>query len=229
MRVLQKSDSEICSSVAFARPGIYLVPSTSKLMREALAARRSSDEILIVGDAAFFAKSFHDLADRDVVSPSSFLKSVDAERRGLRVLSFTDQLVSPEFASVLVSRRGELEFYSAFERVAAARHQLPLFQMSRDASGGDDAGARGYGDAKHVLAQISRYLDICAKLGEEWCAADLQESRRPAYRIAAAKRRLRVYASIAMASCEHSGGEGMSADLLRPIFDARAQITRLSP
>ncbi|RPD85796.1 hypothetical protein EGK76_08225 [Luteimonas sp. 100069] len=198
-------------------------------MREALAARRSSDEILIVGDAAFFAKSIHDLAEGDVLSPSRFLKFVDAERRSLRVLSFTDQLVSPEFASILVSRRGELEFYSAFERVAAARHQLPLFQMSHEASGDEDDGTRGYGDAEHVLAQISRYLDICAKLGEEWRAADLQEFRRPAYRIAAAKRRLRVYASIAMASCEDSGGEDMSAELLRPIFDARAQIARLSP
>lgn len=205
-------------------PGIYLMPSAMEFMDFALVAARCSADVRVVGDGLFFRRVGRDPAAEPVLSPAACLKAGVLGDRST-VLVFTDQLVSAEFANVLVQRKARLEFFSAFEQVASIRFALPVIQVLGPAGRGP-VTAGGARDSSGVLAELARYLDFCADLGDAWLAAPLQESRLPAHRTAAAHRRLRVYASIAMSSCIDAGDHDAVPDMLRPIFDARNALSR---
>ncbi|WP_183425157.1 hypothetical protein [Luteimonas sp. RC10] len=208
-------------------PGIYLLPSTQAMLEHALAVSRERFDVIVVGSLEFFRTFCPDVADGEVLTPTACFDVCEKRSSdNLTVLAFTDQLVSPEFATLLVSRAGALEFFSAFERVAVVRYEMPLFQTLNYASEAV-AGGRAPIDGDRVLHEVARYLGFCAQLGDVWLAAKLQEARMPANRTAAARRRLRIYASIALSSCIAAGERAASPELLRPLFEARSALARL--
>ena len=91
-------------------PGIYLLPSTQAMLEYALAVSRERSDVIVVGSLEFFRNYCPDVADGEVLTPTACFDVCDKNSSdNLTVLSFTDQLVSPEFATLLVSRAGALE------------------------------------------------------------------------------------------------------------------------
>ncbi|MEO7326278.1 MAG: hypothetical protein ABIW82_15760 [Dokdonella sp.] len=165
---------------------VLMLPTTSPILAaverlglrpkvDAVVGRRSRQSTMVPADLLAH------LADNRLMSDA-------------RIIVFTDQLVSPVDAPLLVSRNGRTQYVSALEYVLNAEYQCPLFAMN----GRQLDYLPGNSPADRVLNFIVDHLDANELLGEAWLARSLQIQRQPQERRFQQRRRVRAMRSSIM-------------------------------
>lgn len=179
--------------------GIHVVPTTvSTLSAVSTWARDANTHV--VGHREFF-RGYGLESGSNLHTPTRFLEVCrHAHGTGEAVLAvvFTDQMVSVEFAPILVNRRGVLQFFPSLELIASSGYGVPVHIWC-----GRSTWISPLASDQHklsVLATIGHYFDACEQLGLAWLTLDRQKQRQITDRIEGARRRLRLYHSILMAS-----------------------------
>jgi len=208
---------------------LYLLPSTMAILRLLPEVMKKHEKIKVVGDINFIRTHGVEIQCDNICLPPNFLKICKEcnqhSKKPPSVLVFTDQLVSPEFSPILVRRKGVLEFFSCLECIAVYSYGMSI----RNLASAENSSLHGYSinSNKDVLNELSSYFDICSQYEEGWVAAGLQVMRTPRQRIILAKRRLRTYMSVAMASCSLASLGDDTNRLVSHIFDARDKLRKI--
>ena len=121
------------------------------------------------------------------------LKSPDAVQPQA-VIVFSDQLVSPVHAPLLVEHQGTTQYLPALEIVAHLNYGLEL----RVWVGDGFAKPLPECAPADVLRLLIRYQASCQALGDRWLMQESQATRSPANRVNQARRRLRLLHSLVM-------------------------------
>lgn len=197
---------------------LVVLPTTRKAVEVAL--RESDSKHLIVADPAIIHAA---------IDPPSYLALCSQhEACGQRPPSayvFSDQIVDPAIATLLVERAGVREFLPATEVLARANHAVAVHVWTRrELVAVTPTPAR---DPRPVLRAMCTYYDACADLGDDWLMRGRQRRRQVESRVDSAMRRLRLYESVVMQAFATNDLYEEARGMLREIAWRRAELAEL--
>jgi hypothetical protein len=160
----------------------YMVPSTQGVIDVVSQVLRRQHGVIVV------APSFP--GSTAPVQLLARLRSDESAKPRI-ILIFSDQLVSPEIATIPVDVDGSISYVSGLEAVLYARYGYMLRAVL--ASGVETAAAPG--TVEEVLALLDRYFAACELLGDAWLMRARQVERERGMRLREAKMRLRYFQS----------------------------------
>lgn len=165
--------------------GLFVVPSTRTTVASIPAWQRS-----LVGVAVVAPSIASTLAPMELLAR---LKS-DVPQRPRVAIVFSDQLVSPLHAPLLIEHAGRTEYLSGLEAVA---HVGYGFRVAAWIGNGFEMAPAAC-DTAEVLRLLLRHYAVCDTLGNHWLMRDAQAARVPAERARQARRLLRLFHSAVM-------------------------------
>lgn len=127
------------------------------------------------------------------LSPSELIKHCATTDRRLPALIYSDQLMAPADASVLVRTQHGDAYFSALEFILSANYGYSLHIWTTD---GDLTVRPGTTDIAQVLEPLAQHLRSCHQLGETWLMRARQHERTVKMRDHNARRKLRLFKSI---------------------------------
>ncbi len=190
---------------------VFCIPTTSRNLREA-SRLLSHGEICVVGDEKRFPSI------KGAMTPVQMLDACPPRSKlQLSIISFTDQFVCTTNAPLVVELEGLHEYRSSFEVVCSARFRVPiLYACSSDWTPPHVVGSES--NMVQALALMSRYLDACELLGDEWLARHMQSERSMEYRRRHAVLLRRQYSSLVMAAAINSDLTPTHARIIDSLF-----------
>ena len=124
----------------------------------------------------------------------------DAAARPRACIIFSDQLVSPVDAPLLIQRGDQRQYMSALELLCHTRLGFPITAWT----GTSFEAAPSYWEPDALLRLLVRHREACDALGSEWIMRDAQAESRASHRLNDARRRLQLFQSVVL----HSFREG---------------------
>lgn len=164
-----------CSPVAF------IFPSTSAVLDVANRYRQLGEVTIVAGTSV-----------PGSLPAAALIKNLSADAPRPRLVIFSDQIMSPADASILVKTNDASAFFSPLEFILNARYGYRLVIWGQD---GGTVVESGRSDISEVLPPISSYLRACYTLGDDWLARGKQHLRNPESRRHIALRKLRFFRS----------------------------------
>lgn len=165
--------------------GLFIVPSTRATVASISVWQRSTTGVTVVAPSI-----------AGTLPPTELLAQIksDAPQRPRVAIVFSDQLVSPLHAPLLVEHAGGTEYLSGLEAVA---HVGYGFRVAAWIGNGFEVAPASC-DTAGVLRLLLRYYAACNELGERWLMHGSQAMRLPANRARQAHRQLRLFHSAVM-------------------------------
>lgn len=206
--------------------GLHVVPTTASTLSVASSWTLAKDTY-VVGDQKFLDEYGLKFGSR-LHTPTQFLETCSRAHGTGKTISavvFTDQMVSAEFAPILVSRRDVLQFFPSLEIIAASGYGLPVHCWCGGSRWTSPVTTNQ--DRAPVIRAVGRYFDACQQLGVAWLMRDRQAKRQPADRIGNARRRLRLYQSIVMASSVDGSVSEAALSTFRRLVTTRSALPDL--
>ncbi len=165
----------------YGGPLAFILPSTTAVLEVASRCRQNG-ELTIVASSLV----------PDSLSAAALVKMLSAgESRPLLVI-FTDQIMNPADASILVKTNDADAFFSPLEFILNARYGYRLVIWDQFEGTVIESGRS---EIAEVLAPLSRYLRACYTLGDDWLVRGEQHLRNPETRRHRALRKLRLFRS----------------------------------
>ncbi|RNF81712.1 hypothetical protein EER27_16470 [Lysobacter psychrotolerans] len=164
---------------------VYVIPTTQMTLDAIPKWMESTARLAVVAPSVAGGLTPEKLLEQ--------LKSPDTVQTPIAVV-FSDQLVSPVHAPLLVEHLGTTQYLPALEVVAHLNYGLDLRVWVGD---GFDMPPPECAPAD-VLRLLLRYQAGCQALGDRWLMRESQETRSPANRVNQARRRLRLLHSLVM-------------------------------
>lgn len=164
--------------------GALLVPSSPATLKA--VSKWAADGVAVVGRVP------------GTVSPQALLSLVDGgqAKRPHTGIIFSDQLVSPVDAPLLIQRGGNRRYVSALELLCHTRHGFPVSAWT----GASFEPAPPGCEPDELLSLLVRYLEACDGLGNDWLMRDAQAECAASHRLNDARRRLQLFQSVILHS-----------------------------
>lgn len=162
-------------------PVAFILPTTSAVL-EVVNRYRQLGELTIVAGTSVPGS----------LPAAALIKTLSADGPRPLLVIFTDQVMSPADASILVKTDDANAFFSPLEFILNVRYGYRLVIWGQD---GGTVVESGRSDISEVLAPISGYLRACYTLGDDWLARGQQYQRNPESRRHSALRKLRFFRS----------------------------------
>lgn len=185
----------------FAPPVAVIAPSTESEIEEAFRLQEAG-LVRIVGG----------LATLDLLRPVDAIDRLKASMERTAFIVFSDQILAPADASVLV-RTGALDaYFSPFEAILNAKYGYRLAVWNPHRYRTVEPCTH---DLRAVFGELAAYLQSCRALGDLWKVRNLQKLRSPAERTTGAMRKLRFFRSAVINAYRHDPGDPVALSLLQ--------------
>lgn len=160
-------------------PSALILPSTTAVIGE-VDRMRESVGLTVVGGST-----------QDRLPPSVLLKAMARSGNRPLLLIFTDQIMSPADASILIKTNDAEAFFSPLEFILNSRYGYRLVIWKQNGYTAVEPGS----SISEVFAPIADHLQHCCTLGDEWLERKRQYQRNPTTRRFNALRKLRFFRS----------------------------------
>lgn len=162
-------------------PEAFILPTTSAVLEVVNRHRQLGDVAIVAGTSV-----------PGSLPAAALVKTLSADGPMPRLVIFTDQVMSPADASILVKTNDANAFFSPLEFILNVRYGYRLVIWGQE---GGTVVESGRSEISEVLSPISSYLRACYTLGDDWLARGMQHLRNPESRRHSALRKLRFFRS----------------------------------
>ena len=164
--------------------GLYVVPTINSTLN-AIPSWLDTPRVVVAGVPVPRALAPTELLAR--------LKAGGAQQPRIAI-AFSDQLVAPEDAPLLVEHIGITQYISALEVVAHINYQFCVNVWTGKGFESPPLPC----DPPDVLRLLLRYYSACEELGSQWLMRESQNKRSTTYRINQTSRRLQLMHSVVL-------------------------------
>ncbi len=162
-------------------PVAFILPTTSAVLEVVNHYRQLGDVTIVAGTSV-----------PGSLPAAALIRTLSTGGPRPRLVIFTDQVMSPADASILVKTNDANAFFSPLEFILNARYGYRLVIWGQE---GGTVVESGRSDISEVLSPIADYLRACYTLGDDWLARGKQHLRNPESRRYSALRKLRYFRS----------------------------------
>lgn len=190
---------------------LYIIPTTRETLAAVPGWQKNAPQVTIVGSSI-----------PGTATPTELLaqfKSHDLQRPRVAII-FSDQLVSPLHATLLVKHADQTQYISGLEAVA---HVGYGYRMTAWVGRGFEA-ASVPGETGDALRLLLRYFSACEELGDQWLMRESQVMRTPVDRVYQARRQLRLFHSAVMYAYLNSPLDAEVLAIIRRIDDMQKYL-----